>query len=138
MPDAFASITDFVASLTGAGLSRTVAQWLAGSLERTGEHLRFALDPAEIRALALDYSVRDLWPVIEEPPGELQVHLVIGDRSDSFDEADREHARRAAASNPRVTVDLLPAGHWVHVDDLAGLLRVLYSRVGPSEPYQRG
>ena len=130
LPNTFASITDFVTSLRSAGLSLTISQWLAGSLERTGDHLRFALNPAEIRALALDYAARDLWPVIEDPPGELQVHLVIGDRSDTFDEADRQRARRAELSNPRVTVDLLPAGHWVPVDDLDGLLRVMHLRVG--------
>ena len=51
LPDSFASITDFVASLQRAGLSLTVSQWLAGSLERAGDHLRFGLDPAEIRSL---------------------------------------------------------------------------------------
>jgi pimeloyl-ACP methyl ester carboxylesterase len=126
----FTSITGFVAALRSAGLSRTVSQWLAGSLEKTGDNLRFGLDPGEIRALALDYAARDLWSVIEHPPGELQVHLVVGERSDTYTEADRERANRAAASNSRVTVDLLRAGHWVHVDDLDGLLRVMHLRVG--------
>jgi len=130
MSTVFPSITGFVDALTRAGLSKTVSQWLAGSLERTGDHLRFALDPGEIRALALDYAARDLWSVIEHPQDELQVHLVVGERSDTYTEADRERANRIAGSNPRVTVDLLPAGHWVHVDDLDGLLRVMHLRVG--------
>ena len=129
LPDTFASITEFVAELERSGLSRQVAQWLAGSLERNGNRLRFGLDLNEIRTLLLDYFVRDLWPVVENPPGKTRLQLVIGDRSDSYSPADRERALRIASSNPRVTVDVLPAGHWVHMDNLEGLLRVM--NVGP-------
>ena len=129
LPDTFASITEFVTELERSGLSRQVAQWLAGSLERNGNRLRFGLDLNEIRTLLLDYFVRDLWPVVENPTGETRLQLVIGDRSDSYSPADRERALRIASSNPRVTVDVLPAGHWVHMDNLEGLLRVM--NVGP-------
>jgi len=129
LPDTFSSITEFVTHLEKSGLSRQVAQWLAGSLERNGNRLRFGLDLNEIRTLLLDYFVRDLWPVVENPPRETRLQLVIGDRSDSYSPADRERALRIAASNPKVTVDVLPAGHWVHVDNLEGLLRVM--NVGP-------
>jgi esterase len=130
LPDVFASITDFVTALRSAGLSLAVSQWLAGSLERSGDHLRFGLDRHEIRALAMDYSARDLWAVIENAPADLQVHLVIGDRSDSYAETDRQRALRIAESNSRVTVDILATGHWVHADDLKGLLRVMHLRIG--------
>ena len=79
--------------------------------------------------MLLDYFVRDLWPVVENPPRETRLQLVIGDRSDSYSPAERERALRIAASNPQVTVDVLPAGHWVHTDNLEGLLRVM--NVGP-------
>jgi pimeloyl-ACP methyl ester carboxylesterase len=91
--------------------------------------MHFALDLDEIRALILDYFARDLWPVVEHPPGVARIHLVIGDRSDSYSPADRERAARIASSNGRVTVDVLPAGHWVHVDDPDGLLRMLIHRI---------
>jgi pimeloyl-ACP methyl ester carboxylesterase len=125
LPPVFASITEFSRTVEAAGFARELAQWLAGSLDREGNQVRFALDLAEIRSLLLDYFARDLWPVVEHPPGELRVHLVIGDRSDSYSTSDRDRANRAAASNPHVTVDVLPAGHWVHVDDPEGLLRAL-------------
>ena len=90
--------------------------------------MQFALDLVEIRALILDYLARDLWPVVEHPPGKASVHLIIGDRSDTYTLADRERALRIAASNTRVTVDVLPAGHWVHVDDPDGLLETFLTR----------
>jgi len=47
---------------------------------------------------------------------------VIADRSDSYSTADRERALRIAAANKQVTVDVLPGGHWLHVDNPDGLL----------------
>jgi len=126
LPAVFPSITDFTRALEGVGFRHELAQWLSGNLDREGNQVRFSLDLQEIRALILDYFVRDLWPVVEHPPAATRVHLVIGDRSDSYSADDRDRAIRiAAASNERVTVDVLPSGHWVHVDDPGGLLRSL-------------
>jgi pimeloyl-ACP methyl ester carboxylesterase len=129
LPPVFASKAAFVEALVERGRRREIAQWLAQSVERDGDHARFMLDLDEIRALIRDYFAADLWPVVEHPPGAARVHLVIADRSDSYAAADRDRAVRIAASNPRVTVDILPAGHWVHVDDPDGLLRTLLNRV---------
>jgi pimeloyl-ACP methyl ester carboxylesterase len=125
LPRSFDSISNFTAQLISAGLTRELAQFIASSLQRDGQHLRFGLDLAEVRALILAYYARDLWPVVESPPDGVRVHLVIGDRSDSYSPADRKRAEQFAASNDRVTVDVLNASHWVHVDDPEGLLGVL-------------
>jgi pimeloyl-ACP methyl ester carboxylesterase len=133
LPRTFASRTNFIEAVVATGQSRALAQWLAASLQKEGDkdddHVRFTLDLNEMRALMLDYFRRDLWPVVEHPPGATRVHLVIGDRSESYSPADRARAERIAASSDRVTVDVLPAGHWVHVDDPDGLLRVLLGRI---------
>ena len=127
LPRAFASKLAFVEAVMGAGYERRLALWLALSLERSDGGVRFALDLREIRALLLDYFARDLWPVVEHPPGDTRVHLVVGERSSSYSGADRARAR--ALAGDRVTVDLLPADHWVHVDDPEGLLRVMLDRI---------
>lgn len=109
---------------------RAIAQWLAMSTEEVEGGVRFALDATEIEALLADYFARDLWPLVEDPPGAARVHLVIAERSISYSAADRERAHAIAARQPRVSVDVLPADHWVHVDDPEGLLRVLTTRIG--------
>src|SRR5262249_8610339 len=129
LPQNFSSKSNFIDALVAKGAPPALAQWLGQSAERKGDYVRFALDLEEIRALILDYFARDLWPVVERPPGAARVHLIIGDRSDSYTPADRDRAFRIAASNKRVTVDVLPAGHWVHVDDPDGLLRTLVDRI---------
>ena len=122
LPREFASKSDFIRTLIAAGKTRTLAEWLAGSLERENDHVRFSLDLNEIRALILDYFARDLWPVVEHPTGGVNIHLLIADRSDSYSPADRERALRIAASNSQVTTDVLPGGHWLHVDNPDGVL----------------
>jgi pimeloyl-ACP methyl ester carboxylesterase len=130
LPVRLASKSDFIEALTASGTSLTLAQWLAGSVEKAGDHVKFMLDLEEIRTLVFDYLARDLWPVVERPPGAVHVHLIIGDRSKSWPPAERERAARIAASNPRVTLDVLAAGHWVHMDNPDGLLRKMLEYVG--------
>jgi esterase len=130
LPATFASRSAFVEALIKSGKSPALAQWLAQSVEPDGGRVRFMPDTSEIRMLLMDYLSRDLWPVVQQPPDNVSVHLVIGDRSDAFSPADRDRSARISAANPRVTVDVLPAGHWVHVDDPDGLLRILVNRLG--------
>ena len=122
LPSVFASKPDFIRALMTAGQSRPVAEWLATSLERQDGQFRFILDLNEIRALVLDYFERDLWPVVENPPGTANVHLIIAEQSDTYSSADRERAMRIAASTNRVTADIISGGHWLHVDNPGGLL----------------
>ena len=134
LPREFASKSDFIRAAGAAGMTRTLADWLAGSLERENGHVDFSLDLNEIRALILDYFARDLWPVVEHPPGGVNVHLVIADRSGSYSPADRERALRIAASSSQVTVDVLPGGHWLHVDNLDGVLGKLLDYIKNAKP----
>jgi pimeloyl-ACP methyl ester carboxylesterase len=125
LPQRFASRAEFVHALMGSGLDRGVAEWLAQSVVREGDQVRFGLDLKEVRAMVLDYFGRDLWPVVERPPDGLKVHLVIAEQSDSYSPEDRERALKIAGLNGSVTVDILRGGHWLHVDNPDGLLSKL-------------
>jgi pimeloyl-ACP methyl ester carboxylesterase len=130
LPATFASRAAFIDELVRHRRSRALAQWLAMSTE-TGPDgsVHFALALPELRALLYSYLAADLWPLVEAPPEPLRVHLVIGARSRSYAEADRNRARAAAAASPHVSVDFLDTDHWVHSEDLEGLLRILDQRV---------
>jgi pimeloyl-ACP methyl ester carboxylesterase len=130
LPPRFQSKSGFVDALIARGHARAIAQWLAMSTEATEDGaVRFALDLREIRALVLDYFALDQWPLVEVPPGSSRVHLVIAARGGSYRDLDRVRAEAIAARSERVTIDVLDTGHWVHVDDPQGLLRVLLQRV---------
>ena len=125
----FESRDAFIGALSTRGHARPVAQWLAQSLRRDDDGWRFAPPIPAIRALLASYFALDLWPVVEAPPGDSAVHLVVGERSKVLDTDDRNRAH--ALAGPKVTVDFLPTDHWVHVEDLEGLLKVLAHRLGP-------
>lgn len=130
LPSTFSSRDAFVDVLVARGQPRTTAMWLAMSLRR-GEHgLTLTYDLDAVRALLDDYFARDLWPVLERPSGATpRIQLVLGDRSPVFAPEDRARAE-ALARDGRIALEVLPAGHWVHVDDADGLARALVSLVG--------
>lgn len=131
LPRRFATREELIDALVQRGQTRGVASWLAMSLHRTEEGFELPFDLPAIDTLLDDYFARDLWPLFDEaPPSERpRLHQVIGERSTVFDADDRVHAARLAEEG-RATLDLLPAGHWVHVDDPDGLTRALLARVG--------
>ena len=67
----------------------------------------------------------------------LRMVALVGDlfrqnvnKPEQYDPADRDRALRIAASNRQVTVDVLPGGHWLHVDNPDGLLGKLLDYIG--------
>ncbi|GMU62791.1 MAG: alpha/beta hydrolase [Myxococcaceae bacterium] len=129
----WASRDDFVRAVQAAGQPRFLGQWLAMNLLRRAGAFHFRLALPRIRALFTSYLHTDLWPALQAAAHSKQgprFHLVIGTRSLVFDHEERVHATQLESeSNGRVTVDLLDTGHWVHVDDPVGTLRVLLTRV---------
>lgn len=131
-PAVFPSREAFVAHLGAAGIDTGIAQWLAMNLERGASGFHFTLSLGRIRSLLASYFACDCWPVLERlasdaGPG---FHLVIGARSKVFDAGDKERALAIAArSGGRCTVDVLQTGHWVHVEDFDGTVRLLLERV---------
>jgi pimeloyl-ACP methyl ester carboxylesterase len=124
---------DFVREVQAHRHPRFLGQWLAMNLEPRGDGFHLRLSLPRVRALLESYFLTDLWPALEAAAhgaGGPRFHLVIGTRSLVFDHAERVHATQLEGeSEGRVTVDLLDTGHWVHVDDPEGTLRVLLSRV---------
>lgn len=117
----------FMREVQAAGQPPALAQWLAMNLDRRDEGLFFRLDLSRIDALLRSYLACDLWPVVEAT--QAQVHLVIAGRSSVYVAEDQARARALEnETHGRVTVDVLDAGHWVHVDDPDGVQRVLLHR----------
>ena len=117
----------FVARAIAEGNAPGLADWLAMNLAPRGDGLAIRLDLAAIRALLADYFARDLWPIVESPPGDLALHVVLGGRSRVFGDEDRARLVAASAAAPtRVHAHVLEdAGHWLHVDDFDGLFAVI-------------
>ena len=114
LPEEFADRAAFQRWIEGHGVSRPTAMWLAMNVrpDASGRYV-FRMDIASVRTMMDDYFAQDLWSIIENPPGNMQTHIISGARSEVVDRDDLERARAAR----RCTVDVIPdAGHWVHVD----------------------
>lgn len=130
LPPWFATRQAFIDALQARGFDLPISQWLAMNLERGDHGVRLGLDVAAIRALLDDYFARDLWHVVEDPPGRCRVHVINGGRSSVYDEADRARIEARAKKDDRVTLHVIPgAGHWVHADAPDALLEVMLARV---------
>lgn len=124
---------DFVSDVESHGQSKGLAQWLGMNLERREQGFEFTLELSRIDALLDDYFKVDLWPLVERAANEKtgpRFHLVIGTKSKVYEHDDRIRAQELESkSDGYVTVDLLDAGHWVHVDDAQGVATALQTRL---------
>jgi esterase len=131
-PTRFPNRNAFTSALSAAGVEPALGQWLAKNLVREGEQLRFGLDLTGIALLLADYDRNDLWPLVEAPPPDIALCFAIGGRSNALSRADKERLRALAARSVLELHELPEAGHWVHVDDPDGVLRVLLRARNPS------
>jgi esterase len=130
LPARLSDRAQFGATLGAQGVSQPLIQWLAKNLVREPDGLRFGLDLPALEALLADHDRVDFWPRVETPPASTALHFVVAGRSHVVDASDR--ARLAALQARGVlTLDELPdAGHWLHVDDLQGVLGAFERRLG--------
>ncbi len=97
-----------------SALEPSLVAWLLTSARHDPDGWRWVWDLEAIDAMIRDYLALDLLPWLTTQPGDVQ--LVRAGRSD----------RWTAEEVNRLTPQLLSnAGHWVHVDDPAGLLALL-------------
>ena len=126
MPLPIASRAEAGRAIEQAGVAKGVAQWMATNLraEPTGGYVwHFDLDALE--AMLRNYREFDGYPLLESADRPFEIHYVRAGKSDRFTHDDIARLEALAAAG-RIQLHVLPdAGHWLHVDDPDGLLRVL-------------
>lgn len=124
-----AARADVVQALTGQGISRPTAEWIATSLKRTEQGYVWLFDLEGIEALIADYYAQDLWGFLAEVRTRPEIQIVIAERSDRWSPETRERAFGLPVES-NVHCHVLPdSGHWVHVDNPAALLELMATRL---------
>jgi pimeloyl-ACP methyl ester carboxylesterase len=126
----FESRAAAIAAITGHGLSSGLSNWLATNLDRRSDGYVWRLDVDAIEELMTDYFNEDLWPYLEASRGVPHHHLVVAERSDRWTGTMRERAARLPAEAAVSVQELADSGHWVHVDNPDGLLRIFAAHLG--------
>lgn len=120
LPDRDALVTH----LMGQGFSEMLSRWMTTNLVRTEDRSGFTwvFDLDAVEAMIQDYWQTDRWDVLREPP--CRIDVVRAGRGDRWPES--VLSRYATEAGAEVHLHVLPdAGHWVHVDDPAGVIRLL-------------
>jgi pimeloyl-ACP methyl ester carboxylesterase len=124
VPQPLAQRSDVVRELLARGQPQAIAQWMTTNVVQGPDGLRWRFDLDVIELLLASYFATDSWPALREPAAGVDVHLLRAGREPRW--TGQLIAELDAARHPRLHVHVLAnAGHWVHVDDLPGLLGIL-------------
>lgn len=130
LPDRFPSRDALVRRLGEEGVAEPVARWMATNLEGdpdAGYRWRFNL--AALEDLLEDFGHRDLWRVLEAPPGATHLHLIKAEESALLSGPALTRVERIAAGG-RVHLHRVAGGHWVNADNPDALHTLLEDRLG--------
>lgn len=124
LPGPFAGRSEAVSGLEAEGFASHVARWMATNVVPFADGYRWRFDADEIETLLADFLRRDLWDVIEAPAPPAVIHFVRATGSDVVPAAEMKRVGDAGESG-RVHGHELSGGHWLHVDNPEGLIRLL-------------
>lgn len=128
VPQPLAQRADVVGHLTAAGIDQPVAQWMTTNLRAADDGYRWKFDLSAVIAMLDSYFATDSWPRLRAVPPGVVVHVVRAGRSPRWTPATVAALESLA---PAVQVHTLAnAGHWLHVDDPAGLCEILAVALG--------
>ncbi|PSS15908.1 hypothetical protein CEY00_Acc13401 [Actinidia chinensis var. chinensis] len=118
------------------GLSKSLSEWIGSNLKRT-EHgtWTWAFNLEAAVQMFNSFWESDYCPFVENPPKEMETHILRAENSDRWDpdmiqKLESLASRRVYESDGKLFVHVLPnAGHWVHVDNPKGLLEIVAPRI---------
>ncbi|XP_076916786.1 uncharacterized protein LOC143576622 [Bidens hawaiensis] len=131
LPTTIESRNWLVDHLTNQGFSRSLSEWIATNLKKTGEHYTWGFNLDGIIQMFDSYRKMDYWPLLEHPPKGTEIVIVRAENSDRWDphiieKLESLNNQAGDESEGKLSVVVLPkAGHWVHVDNPKGLLEIV-------------
>ena len=117
---------------TTYGVEPSIGQWLASSMSKSqeGDILQWGFDVELVQQLMPHFATQDFFGLVEQActtTDATTMHLVRGGRNQGWatDPMLLPQLEKLQKTLPNFYVHVLPkAGHWVHVDDLPGLLQL--------------
>lgn len=109
-------------ALQQRGVAPAIAQWLTTNLKPVAGGFAWKFDLTAVRQMLASYLATDLWSVLRQPPAGVRIDVVRATRERRWTPA----ILRGFIGLPQtVHLHALDAGHWLHVDDPDGLVRLL-------------
>lgn len=129
------SKSKLVKDLQAQGIGIGEAQWLTTNLRLTSsqpEEYEWKMNVEVIEQLFKSFLATDLWPVVQDPPAvdgeDVHIHFVRAEKNPMW--TPQVLATLDALKQHNVHHHLLSkSGHWVHIDNLPGLLQIIQSNM---------
>ncbi|XP_010520701.1 PREDICTED: protein ABHD11 [Tarenaya hassleriana] len=113
------------------GFSRSLSEWIGSNLKRSGDTLTWAFNLEGAIQMFSSYRATSYWSLLENPPKDTEINVVMAEKSDRWDPETSERLERIGksgqdSSTGKASTHLLEnSGHWVHVDNPKGLLEII-------------
>jgi esterase len=127
LPARFDTREQLIDALETHGFQRGVAQWMATNLEPADGAYRWRFDLDALESLIRSFFETDAWPLVEQPPAGLEVHMVRAAQSDVL--ADSALRRIEAADAGRTFLHIVAGGHWVNADNPGAIEDLLVQKL---------
>ena len=114
MPQRFSTREEAIEGFIRGGYTRGVAQWMATNLTRVGEAFVWRLDFDAMERLLLDFFQTNLWPGVESPDPQHDIHFLKASESSAI--SPEAVKRIEAASGAHVHLHHREGGHWIHAE----------------------
>ncbi len=124
-PDQFASRDEAVAWIRAGGFDEATARWMAMSLKQIGNTWVWQLDVDGLLEMSADFGRADLWPIVESPPDGASIHFIQAEHDSILSTNAYARLERLEGSGESVHADRMAGGHWLHIDNPAGLVGLL-------------
>ncbi|GAB4821722.1 hypothetical protein N2152v2_008768 [Parachlorella kessleri] len=120
------------------GFTPGMTQWLGSNLTYEGkDRYTWTFNVEGAQQMFEAYCRTDYFPLLRSPPAGITINMLRAAKSDRWDPAAVQAIKDAAASSGQSAkaygitrfVELPDAGHWVHVDNLKGLVDLVLPSV---------
>ncbi|KAK9837956.1 hypothetical protein WJX74_008474 [Apatococcus lobatus] len=117
--------------LKSQGFSEGLQLWLGSSLVSRERGLEWTFNIEGAADMYEDYQSQEFWDVVSSPPEPVKLHLVRAANSDRWSKPSITRLQQAVGRSAGAsTTHLLPnAGHWLHMDNPEGLLKLVLSQL---------
>jgi pimeloyl-ACP methyl ester carboxylesterase len=109
------------AQLMADGVPSPIAQWMTTNLKRQHDGYRWIFNLDAVESMIEDYFELDAWSHLPRLSG--RTHLVLAANNPIWTQSVRERLDHLSSNVQAHSLE--KAGHWVHVDNPAGLLQML-------------
>jgi pimeloyl-ACP methyl ester carboxylesterase len=103
------------------GVPSPIAQWMTTNLKRQNDGYRWMFNLDAVESMIEDYFELDAWSQLPHLNG--RTHLVLAANNPIWTQSVRERLDHLSSNVQAHSLE--KAGHWVHVDNPAGLLQML-------------